>query len=54
MKRISTQIPSELLTENNSEKMNPRQSTMNFLKQFARVYSCNNKLPRGLEGFIAN
>lgn len=54
MKKISTQLPSELLTGKNSEKMNPKQSTINFLKQFARVYTCNNKLPQGLEGFIVN
>ena len=32
----------------------PKRSTVNFLKQFARAYSYNEELPRGLESMILN
>lgn len=32
----------------------PRKSTLSLLKQFARVYSYNAELPRGLEGMVLN
>ena len=32
----------------------PRQSTLDFIKQFARIYSYNQKMPLNLGGFIAN
>lgn len=32
----------------------PKTSTLNLLKQFARAYSYNAELPRGLEGMVLN
>ena len=33
---------------------NVRQSTINFLKQFARAYSCDKRLRPEIGGFVAN
>lgn len=49
-------------TTSKNEKLNdvtaavkgPKQSTINLLKQFARAYSFNAELPRGLEGMVLN
>lgn len=55
MDKISTQTTAELDVFNKSgKKMNPKQSTINFLKQFARVYSYESKLDNRLGSFIAN
>ena len=32
----------------------PKKSTISLLKQFARAYSYNAELPRGLEGMVLN
>ena len=32
----------------------PKKSTINLLRQFARAYSFNAELPRGLEGIVLN
>lgn len=32
----------------------PKKSTISLIKQFARAYSYNAELPRGLEGMILN
>lgn len=32
----------------------PKQTTLNFLRQFARVYTCAAALPPALGSFIAN
>lgn len=32
----------------------PKKATMEFLKQFARVYQYNVELPRGLESMVLN
>lgn len=32
----------------------PKESTVNFLKQFARIYSCNSSINIGLGEFYAN
>ncbi len=32
----------------------PKKATIEFLKQFARVYQYNAELPRGLESMIVN
>ena len=32
----------------------PKKSTIALLKQFARAYSYNAELPRGLEGMVLN
>ena len=48
-------------TTTKTEKMNdvkaakgPKRSTISLLKQFARAYSFNAELPRGLEGMVLN
>lgn len=55
MNKISTQRTTELKSVNKfGEQMNPKQSTINFLKQFARVYNYENKLDNRIGSFIAN
>ncbi|MEF9923530.1 MAG: hypothetical protein RR061_01615 [Muribaculaceae bacterium] len=55
MNKIVTLSIADLNEKNKSGKiMNPKQSTIDFLKQFARVYSYNNNLRNNLGGFIAN
>ena len=52
MQKISTQL---IKNENNVGKSRgPRQATINFLKQFARVYTCQAIAAPQLSGFIAN
>ena len=52
MQKISTQL---IKNENNVGKTRgPRQATINFLKQFARVYSCQVLSAPRLSGFVAN
>ncbi len=52
MQKISTQL---IKTENNVGKTRgPRLATVNFLKQFARVYSCQAVAAPKLSGFVAN
>ena len=49
-------------TTSETEKLNdvkmavrgPKKSTISLLKQFARAYSFNAELPRGLEGMVLN
>ena len=50
------------MTTTNTKKINdviapvngPKKSTINLIKQFARAYSYNAELPRGLESMILN
>ena len=52
MQKISTQL---IKNENNVGKTRgPRQATVNFLKQFARVYTCQALTTPKLSGFVAN
>ena len=52
MQKISTQL---IKNENNVGKSRgPRQATINFLKQFARVYTCQAIAASQLSGFVAN
>lgn len=43
-----------LKAEETTVKSSPRRTTIEFIKQFARVYSSNNALQLNLGGFIAN
>lgn len=36
------------------ELLTPKESTVNFIKQFARIYSCKNLSQPGLRGVILN
>lgn len=53
MQKIFTQVKQEGSNMQQVE-IRPRQSTVEFIKQFARVYSFNPFLKVGLGGFIAN
>ena len=41
-------------TQEEQVERGPRHSTINFLKQFARVYTVTAISEPGLEGFVAN
>jgi len=47
-----------MTTTNNNDVMTtvrgPKKATIELIKQFARVYSYNTELPRGLEAMILN
>jgi len=32
----------------------PKKSTLDFIKQFARAYKYNARMPKGLEGIVLN
>lgn len=51
MQKKSTPVKFEM---NESVKASPKQATVNFLKQFARVYSYNHALHQSLGSFILN
>ena len=51
MQKTSTQL--NYGTETKTVKR-PKQSTVNFLKQFARVYTFSEMMPAGLGNFVAN
>lgn len=51
MQKKSTTVKFEI-TE--SVKASPKQTTVNLIKQFARVYSCNHALHHSLGSFILN
>lgn len=53
MQKTSTQENCEI-KENVMTEKGPKQSTIDFLKQFARVYTCVALLPTGLETIIPN
>lgn len=52
MQKISTQLHFE--TGQDTMERAPRKSTVNFIKQFARVYSCSTVLPLGFGVMMAN
>ncbi len=55
MKKTSTQSMATMNTTNEGTKdFNPRKSTIDFIKQFARSYNFNHKLHPSLGGLIAN
>lgn len=55
MKKIFTQLDVELpVSGRRTITMNPKKSTIDFLKQFARCYTCEPKLPNELCGFVNN
>ncbi len=53
MQKTSTQEQCEI-NETVMIEEGPKQSTIDFLKQFARVYTCVAMLPAGLESIIPN
>jgi len=54
MKKTITPLV-ELNSNNNKViELNPKKSTLDFIKQFARVYSFEHKLPIKLGNMIAN
>ncbi|MEG1643528.1 MAG: hypothetical protein RR293_05220 [Bacteroidales bacterium] len=44
----------EMLLKKDEKSISPKESTIEFLKQFARVYIYNEKVPQKLGGYIAN
>ena len=42
------------VTKPTCERSRVRQTTVNFLKQFARAYTYDNRLKQGLGSFVAN
>ena len=53
MNENSTQVKNEINDET-VVKSGPKESTVNFLKQFARIYSYNENVGNGLGEFVAN
>lgn len=55
MKKTFTNLDVELIIrEDSTITMSPKKSTVDFLKQFARCYTCEPKLPKELCGFVNN
>ncbi len=52
MKKIAT--PRQLSKKANNPIVEPKSSTVELLKQFARSYTYENKLPKNLGGYIMN
>lgn len=52
MQRISTQVKCEV--RKSIRTIAPKQSTINLIKQFARIYSYNETLRPGLRSLIPN
>ena len=52
MQKISTPMKWEM--RNSTKKIGPKQSTINLVKQFARIYLYNETLQTGLRNFIPN
>ena len=53
MNENSTQVKNEINDETVVQS-GPKESTVNFLKQFARIYSYNENVSNGLGEFFAN
>ena len=53
MQKTSTPVKAEE-TSMQQAVARPKRATVEFLKQFARVYQYNAELPRGLESMIVN
>lgn len=53
MNESSTQVKNEINSDV-AAMSGPKESTVNFLKQFARIYSCNSSINIGLGEFYAN
>ena len=60
-KNFKTGLPMHKMTTSTKQEKDvmtsvkgPRKATVEFLKQFARVYQYNVELPRGLESMILN
>lgn len=50
----TTTTKTEKLSDVMATVKGPKKSTISLLKQFARVYSYNAELPRGLEAMVLN
>ena len=50
----TTTTKTEKLNDVKATVNGPKKSTISLLKQFARAYSFNAELPRGLEGMVLN
>ena len=50
----TTTPETEKLNDVKAAMRGPKKSTINLLRQFARAYSFNAELPRGLEGIVLN
>ncbi len=51
MQKKTTTVKFEMSTNTPSR---PKLSTVNFIKQFARVYTCDRALQPGLRNFVLN
>lgn len=55
MPKLFTQEKIQNVAKKESEQnRGPKEVTINFLKQFARVYSYETRLPQNLGSFVAN
>ena len=54
MQKTSTPIKSAQRNEHQASVARPRRATIEFIKQFARVYTFCAAVPAGLGEFIAN
>ncbi len=54
MPKIATQFIAESCNPEKNDQVCPKQSTIEFLKQFARVYSFDKRLPIEMGGMIVN
>ena len=55
MHKTSTSLPRERrCSEQTAATVKPKKSTVDLIKQFARVYAFSSMMPAGLGTFIAN
>ncbi len=54
MDKNSTQLMEKKSALRGEQQVQPKKSTIEFLKQFARAYSYNKQMPMELGNFIAN
>lgn len=54
MDKNSTQLMGKKSVLRGEQQVQPKKSTIEFLKQFARAYSYNKQMPMELGNFIAN
>lgn len=54
MDKNSTQLMEKKSVLRGEQQVQPKKSTIEFLKQFARAYSYNKQMPMELGNFIAN
>ncbi len=61
MKKISTPVSENTVTSFRTDHVEqvrpvvlPKAVTLAIIRQFARVYTCDNRSPLGLRGYMAN